>query len=609
MRDSDKSSHRVLSVLVLLFLVTAVVYVGAYASMANIVRIGEFVDRTYQYRTKWLNILTLLMDAEIGARGYALTEKRTFLEPYERAINELPAKIEEIKTLNAPTLESEQSVRTLETKMAYELAALKKLIELKRNHAEADEIDHALDKQKDIMDAIRPLVGDIDGEVLTAVQFDLHKSQINVFAAHALFPFLGCILLVLFLLILLQLKRELKIQSELSQSHERLIERDQLLQLVLNNISDAIFYVDTDYHLILKNKAFEALLGKSLKQNIGPAEWSKTFGCFLPDKETFLPVEMYPQVIAMKGIFVHAADIYVCNKENPEGVFLSVNASPVRDSQQNILGAVCIARNINYRIRIEEDLKRARDAAVQAFMLKSQFVANISHEIRTPLAGILGMSELLCMKDLDEETKDLSANVLACSQHLLKLVNDLLDFSKLEAGKIDLESIPFSPSNLVKDVVRIVDPEASRKKLDIKIKIASELPDQVVGDPTRVRQILMNLVHNAVKFTESGQVEIIVDYNKDLERRDYIKFTVIDTGIGVPEKALDYLFQPFVQADGSTTRRYGGTGLGLSISKSLANLMGGEIGVENRQDGGSIFWFTVPTTPSLQAASAGRGAS
>jgi two-component system sensor histidine kinase/response regulator len=252
-----------------------------------------------------------------------------------------------------------------------------------------------------------------------------------------------------------------------------------------------------------------------------------------------------------------------------------------------------VVRDVGRRTENEADLRRAKELAEAATRTKSQFLANMSHEIRTPIHTITGMVELLLETRLDMEQKEYAEQIRFSADVLLTLISDILDFSKIEAGKLDLESIEFDLVRTVEDAVDLAVLEAHKKGLEVVLYIDPRARRLLRGDPHRLRQVIVNLFSNAVKFTEAGEVCITVEVMQAGETDTVLRFSVSDTGIGISGEELGGLFQSFSQADSSTTRRYGGTGLGLSISKNLVEMMGGRIGVESRKGEGSRFWFTV----------------
>ena len=351
---------------------------------------------------------------------------------------------------------------------------------------------------------------------------------------------------------------------------------------VLDYLEDAYTEVDLRGNYVFVNDAYCRMFNRTREQVAG-----RSYKDFFDSERSGLLREVYQQVYRtgepVKG-FEH---------EFRPGLFNELSIWLKRDKSGEPVGFACSLRDCTKRKLHEQELAEAKRAAEAANKAKSAFLANMSHEIRTPMNGILGMTELTLSTDLSGQQREFLGMVKSSAEALLVILNDILDYSKIEADKMMLDPVAFNLPEVVGDAMKTVAIMAHRKGLELAVDIGSEVPADLCGDSARLRQVLLNLVGNAIKFSQAGEIELKVDLLEIRGQQAALLFSVRDTGIGIPPEVLKRLFLPFEQADSSTTRHYGGTGLGLAISKRIVELMGGRIWVESQIGSGSTFFFTV----------------
>ncbi len=383
------------------------------------------------------------------------------------------------------------------------------------------------------------------------------------------------------------------------------LEREAFAAVVKH--SDNIIVVkDMDLRVVATNEAFAKASGHPTSEELIGKTDAEIFGISQEDEpvRSYMEDERRAQELS-QGEFIIREEPVILSTGEVRTVL--TKKYPIFNSDGKLTGTGNISTDItdrkqterqllNTNRQLEEATIQAREMAVQAEaanIAKSQFLANMSHEIRTPMNAVVGMSDLLLDMELSDRQREYVAVISQSADSLLALINDILDYSKIEADKLDIEDIDFDLRTLLEDVSDVAALRAHEKGLEFVCFLPPDIPTRLIGDPTRLRQIITNLTNNAVKFTTKGEISILAEIVESGEHDALIRFDVKDTGIGLSQTAMEKLFQPFTQADASTTRQFGGTGLGLSISKRLSEMMGGEIGVESKEGEGSRFWFTA----------------
>jgi PAS domain S-box-containing protein len=380
-----------------------------------------------------------------------------------------------------------------------------------------------------------------------------------------------------------------EMRRELQDSHQELLTAKHYTDNIITSMIEALLVIGPDGTIHIVNVAVCLLLGYRKNELLG-----QPITIILPPQEP--SEDSWLHRLLSDGCISHMEITFVAKDGNH--IPVSFSGSVMHDQAGGVQGIVCVAQDNTERTRAREALLQAKEAAETASAAKSTFLATMSHELRTPMNGILGMLQLLEDTDLTDEQHEFTDTALHSGRLLLQIINDILDFSKAEAGKLHLELIDFDLHEMVADTLALLATLAHNKGLQLLCDIDDDVPRLVQGDPGRLRQILVNLAGNAIKFTMQGKIEVRVACLDATENTVCLRFAVQDTGIGIAPEALLRIFDAFSQADESTTRSYGGTGLGLAIAKQMVAMMGGDIGVESLLGTGSTFWFTVYLIPS-----------
>ena len=361
-------------------------------------------------------------------------------------------------------------------------------------------------------------------------------------------------------------------------------ETQSFLASIVESSDDSIIGTDLNGRILSWNLGAEKLFGYKGDEVVG----KNVIILFQPERvrdhsETLSKIRAYETIERFDSV-----------RLGKDGVAIDVSVilSPIKDAFGNVHGVSAIYRDVSEKVRVEAELRNAIAAAEAANRAKSEFLANMSHEIRTPMNGIIGMTEVLLDTVLSTDQRDYLQIVKGSADLMLAVINDILDFSKIEAGRLELDAVPFNIRDHIEETEKSLALKAHEKGLELVCSVSPNVPEEVVGDTTRIRQVLANLLGNAIKFTTEGEVELNVDAERVGEKA-ILRFSVRDTGIGIPLDKQALIFNAFSQADGSTTRNYGGTGLGLAIAQRLVSAMGGNIWVESQPGCGSRFFFTA----------------
>jgi PAS domain S-box-containing protein len=578
-------------------LVLVVAGVLSYQNTQRLIVVNRRVTLTNEVLAAISQTYSAIQGAQNRATDFAIVRDEGFRNGYYAGVAQAERQFDHLRALTADNPRQQAQLDRLDDQIENVFSIFHLVMNLPQNEKFAAENAAQLQvREEKCMDDIRRNIQAMEEEEHRLLEQRNAESAATA-RSTILIVVLGSVLAVAILVlasVILRrdITRRVKAESALISSEQR------YRSLFEHNLA-AVFLTTLDGQIQDCNDAFVHLTGfSSRREVVGQSTANYYFS--LKDREVFV------EILCKDGSII---DHEMCFRRADGsliwGLITAALLVPNEAAAPVIQGTII---DISDRKRTVEELVKAKEAAETANQAKSDFLANISHEIRTPMNGIIGMTELALDTSLNEEQREYLLAVQTSSDAMMAVINDILDFSKIESRKLDLEKIEFNLKDCVGEALKAIASRAHQKGLEISSDIRPEVPDAIMGDPGRLRQVLLNLVGNAIKFTDRGEVVLHADVEGGEGRTVKLQFRIVDSGIGIAPDKQKLIFEPFRQADTSSTRKYGGTGLGLSICSQLVGLMGGKIWVESEEGKGSTFHFTgefeVPASPHLKTASA-----
>ncbi|SFD12423.1 PAS fold-containing protein [Spirosoma endophyticum] len=568
-------------------LITVIIGVNARQTLKQLIKMNNWVVHTHLVLNKTQHLLALLTNLDNDLRAYLLSNNAYFKHDFDRSTEEMKRELKALQALTVDNPIQKKRIQSLDKLLETKLTRSHYLFKtgvVKNGMARLDSIEQLLSISRKFDQVLKAT--DSYENVLLETRTAQSKRSAEYATISNLIGAITALAMILWAmyLISLALRNSNRINQKLSES-------EQQLKTLLEAVPVPVVIVDRYGKVYLANGAATQLFS-NLKDFDSYAEMTNSVMYYrFPHGEPY-PIEQRPTYRALQGEASRVDDLEM--RINGKAIQLLCSSSPVYNADGDLEYVVTSSIDISDRVQSLQRLQEAKELAEKAVKLKENFLANMSHEIRTPLNAMLGFSELLGTTVLDDEQKEFIGLIRTAGKNLLTIINDILDISKIEAGMIRLESIPFSIQLLTGSIKTMFQPTAADKNLHLTVETDPDLPPVFLGDPTRLTQILLNLLSNAIKFTKKGGVTLRVEKGESTTESVRVRIIVQDTGIGIESEALPHIFERFQQANNFTTRYYGGTGLGLNIVKSLSELQGGSIIVDSTVGEGSRFTIEIP---------------
>jgi PAS domain S-box-containing protein len=560
-----------------------------------------YTNNKYKNASNWVNHTELVMseaegivmsiqNIESAQRGFVITGDLKFLDNYNKEIRNIYKTYASLKSLTTDNQQQQILLsnvliqlklktgfvgNAIDVRKTRDFEAARKIIETRRGENLKNSIKRQIEKF-------------ISKEELLLKE-RLKTAEISFYATRRVIVFSIVFAIVV---ILITLYFYIKDYKRRVLSEKKVMESEQRLKSFLESLPVGIYVLGTDGTPFYANSKAGSILGKGIVPGISPDEMPEVYNAYKAGTNDLYPAGEQPILLALNGENVCVEDMEILKEGNR--IPLRINSTGIKNTRGEIEYAIAVFEDISANKIAEKELIRAKKMAEESSMLKEAFLANMSHEIRTPMNAIIGFTDLLLKRKIGNEEQDFVKIIKTSGENLLRIINDVLDISKIESGMMTFERQPISIKEIFSSLSIMLSQKAFDKGLDLNFSYHRNLPDIVAGDPTRLTQIIINLVGNAIKFTEKGSVDIFAKVIENKGDGYLFEFTVKDTGIGIAGDKQKQIFERFAQAETHTTRHYGGTGLGLSIAKQLIELQGGTIGLESKIGEGTSFIFTIP---------------